>query len=183
MRPSLPSLDIENLPGPADPGLAALGMTRWREVADEIDDAEVADFMRALADHASGTRLLASLFGNSPFLTQCSLREPGFLMRLVQRGPDATFAEVEAALNVDLAEDRDRANLMRRLRVAKRRAALVAALADIAGWWSLERVTSALVGDRRSGAERRRAAPPAGGGGAWRARAAASRRSRARERP
>ena len=146
MRPLLPSLDIENLPGPADPGLAALGMTRWREVADEIDDAEVAGFMRALADHASGTRLLASLFGNSPFLTQCSLREPGFLMRLVQRGPDATFAEVEAALNADLTEDRDRAYLMRRLRVAKRRVALVAALADVAGWWSLERVTSALSG-------------------------------------
>ncbi len=154
MRPSLPSLDIEGLPGPADPGLAALGLTRWRERADEIGDTEVADFMLALADHASGTRLLASLFGNSPFLTQCCLREPGFLMRLVRHGPDATFAEVEAALNLDLAEDRDRANLMRRLRTAKRQAAMLVALADIAGWWSLERVTGALSGiaDRALGA-------------------------------
>src|SRR5271154_1206220 len=154
MRPSLPSLDIENLPGPADSGLAALGLTRWRELANQIDDAEIADFMRALADHASGTRLLVSLFGNSPFLTQCCLREPGFLMRLAQRGPDATFAEVEAALNLDLAEDRDRANLMRRLRTAKRQAALLVALADIAGWWPLERVTGALLGiaDRALGA-------------------------------
>ncbi|HUN45135.1 MAG TPA: bifunctional [glutamine synthetase] adenylyltransferase/[glutamine synthetase]-adenylyl-L-tyrosine phosphorylase [Stellaceae bacterium] len=144
MRPSLPSLDVENLPAPADPGLAALGVTRWRERADEIDDAELADCMRALADHAGGARLLASLFGNSPFLTQCCLKEPGFLMRLLQTGSDATFAEVEAALNRDLESDRDRPSLMRRLRVGKRRAALVVAIADIAQWWPLERVTAAL---------------------------------------
>ena len=146
MRPSLPLLDLENLPAPANPALAAIGVTRWRELADEIGDDALADSMRALADHASGARLLAALFGNSPFLTQCCLREPGFLMRLVQRGPDTTFAEVEAALNRDLAEDRERPNLMRRLRVGKRLAALAVAVADVAGWWPLERVTAALSG-------------------------------------
>jgi len=138
-------LDVQGLPEPADPGLAALGMTRWRERAAEIDDAALAAQMVALADDADGTRLLASLFGNSPFLTLCCLREPGFLLRLARLGPDATFAEVAGGLNRDLSVDPDRGALMRRLRVAKRQAALLVALADIAGWWPLERVTAALT--------------------------------------
>ena len=145
MRPSLPSLDAQGLPEPADPGLAELGVLRWRERAAELDDTGLAAEMVAFADEAKGARLLASLFGNSPFLTLCCLREPDYLLRLARHGPDATFAEVVSALNRDLPEDPDRAALMRRLRIAKRRAALLVALADIAGWWPLERVTAALT--------------------------------------
>jgi glutamate-ammonia-ligase adenylyltransferase len=84
------------------------------------------------------------LFGNSPFLTQCCLREPSFLLRLLRLGPDATFAELVGSLNPDFTGQPDRAALMHRLRVAKRRAALSIAIADIAAWWPLERVTAAL---------------------------------------
>jgi [glutamine synthetase] adenylyltransferase / [glutamine synthetase]-adenylyl-L-tyrosine phosphorylase len=151
MRPPLPSFDVHAVPHPADPGLAVLGMARWRDRAAEIDDPEVAAFMGAIADDPAGSRLLASLFGNSPFLTQCCLGEPDFLMRLLHQGHDATFAELVDGLNRVLvggdSADHDpgsRAWLMARLRVAKRRAALLIALADIAGWWGLERITAAL---------------------------------------
>ena len=146
MRLPLPSLDVQGLPEPADRGLAELGLLRWRERAAEFDDTGLAAEMIAFAEDATGARLLASLFGNSPFLTLCSLREPEFLLRLASLGPDATFAEVAGGLNRDLPEDPDRAGLMRHLRIAKRRAALLVALADIAGWWPLERVTGALTG-------------------------------------
>ena len=145
MAPPLPSLDLQGLPQPGDPGQAALGLTRWRERAAEIDDAALAASMIAFADDANGARLLASLFGNSPFLTLCCLREPDFLLRLASLGPDATFAEVAVGLNRDLPGDLDRPGLMRGLRTAKRRAALLVALADIAGWWPLERITGALT--------------------------------------
>src|SRR5215472_1321111 len=145
MRSPLPSLDVQGLPEPAEHGLAELGQLRWRERAAELDDVELAASMVALADDAKGARLLASLFGNSPFLTLCCLREPDFLLRLARSGSDATFAEVARGLNRDIREDPDRAALMRRMRVAKRRAALLVALADIAGWWPLERVTAALT--------------------------------------
>src|SRR5215472_9329530 len=119
MRSPLPSLDAQGLPEPADPGRAELGLLRWRERAAEVDDAQTSASMIAFADDAKSARLLASLFGNSPFLTLCCLREPDFLLRLVRRGPDATFAEVVGGLNRDLSADTDRPALMRRLRVAK----------------------------------------------------------------
>jgi len=123
--------------------MAALGLARWHERAAE-EDAETGASMRTLADDGAGSRLLAALFGNSPFLTQCSLKEPSFLLRLLRLGPDNTFAEVVGSLNHHFATGADRAGLMHRLRVAKRRAALLIATADIAGWWPLERVTAAL---------------------------------------
>ena len=101
--------------------------------------------MRDLAADAAGHRLLASLFGNSPFLTHSALREPDLLRRLVQQGAEATFAELLAGLNRDLTAARDdRASLMRFLRIAKRRTALLVAIADMAGWWDVVRVTAAL---------------------------------------
>ena len=143
MRSPLPSLDVQGLPEPADPGLAELGLLRWRERAAEVAGGLAAD-MIAFAENANGLRLLASLFGNSPFLTLCCLREPDFLLRLAGLGPDATFAEVADGLNRDLPAEPDRGPLMRRLRTGKRRTALLVALADIAGWWALERQTVAL---------------------------------------
>src|SRR5579862_6850705 len=125
MRSPLPSLDAQGLPEPADRGLAELGLLRWRERAAELDDTGLAAEMIAFADDPTGARLLASLFGNSPFLTLCSLREPDFLLSLVRLGPDATFAEVAGGLNRDLGTDPDRTVLMRRIRIAKRRAALL----------------------------------------------------------
>ena len=65
MRPPLPSSDVHAVPYPADPGLAVLGIARWRDRAAEIDDPEVAAFMGAIADDPAGARLLASLFGSS----------------------------------------------------------------------------------------------------------------------
>ena len=132
-----------SLPPPGDADRARLGFERWRDAAQEIEDPDLAAFMRALAVDETGRRLLASLFGNSPFLTQCSLNEPDLLRRLLQQGPEATFADVEGRLNRDLA-GADRAAAMRALRLARRRVALLVALSDMAGWWPLERVTGAL---------------------------------------
>ncbi len=139
-----PPSAYQNLPPPADAAQARLGFVRWHEAAAEADDPALAAFMHRLAEDATGNQLLASLFGNSPFLTQCCLGEPRLLMRLLQDGPDATFAELDERLNRHLAAGEDRPMLMRALRVAKRQAALLIAIADIAGWWPLERVTGAL---------------------------------------
>jgi [glutamine synthetase] adenylyltransferase / [glutamine synthetase]-adenylyl-L-tyrosine phosphorylase len=141
---------LTTLPLPADPERARRGIERWREID---HDPELKEYARALADDPAGHQLLCALFGNSPFLTQCCLHEPEFLRQLLQRGPDASFAELVDDLNRQSAvpgdgspsaEPGDRAVLMRELRIAKRRAALLIGIADIVGLWSLERVTSAL---------------------------------------
>jgi [glutamine synthetase] adenylyltransferase / [glutamine synthetase]-adenylyl-L-tyrosine phosphorylase len=141
----LSASDYERLPPPADAAQARLGFERWQEAVEATTDAALATFMREFAAAAEGHRLLAALFGNSPFLTHSALREPDLLRRLVQQGADATFAEVLAGLNRDLAgATADRASLMHILRIAKRRVALIVAIADIAGWWDLAQVTGAL---------------------------------------
>ena len=140
----LPLSAYAALPPPVDADQTRLGFERWREAAQEIEDPYLAAFMRDLAADEAGNRLLSSLFGNSPFLTQCCLTEPDLLMRLVQQGPEASLADVEGGLNRHLATAADRPALMRTLRVAKRRVALLVAIADLAGWWGLERVTGAL---------------------------------------
>jgi glutamate-ammonia-ligase adenylyltransferase len=139
-----PLSDHHTLPPPADEAQARLGFARWHDAALEVEDKALKEFMSALAADAAGNRLLAALFGNSPFLTQCCLREPALLMRLVEEGPDASFAELVLGLNRLLAPAAERATLLQTLRQSKRRAALLIAIADIAGWWPLDRVTGAL---------------------------------------
>ena len=132
------------LPPPADGSAAAIGLARWREAADDTADASLAEAMRALAQDEAGANLLSSVFGNSPYLTQTCLKEPGFVIRLAERGLDATFAEILHGLNHEVASPPVRAAVMAALRVAKRRAALTIALADLAGRWQLTQVTGAL---------------------------------------
>src|SRR5579863_1545076 len=140
----LSSFAYETLPPPADAEQARTGFARWEEAASETTDAALSTFMRDLVQDTAGRRLLAALFGNSPFLTHCSLREPALLMRLTRHGPDATFAELDDLLNHHIEPALDQAHLMQKLRIIKRRAAFLVAVADIAGWWSLDRVTRAL---------------------------------------
>ena len=140
----MPSDTYKNLPLPADEESVAVGFARWREAAEDLRDPQLAAFMRDFAAESSGRALLSSLFGNSPFLTHCCLKEPGLLMRLWQRGPEASFAELLDRLNRDLKPQDGRGPLMAGLRVLKRQAALVIAIADIAGLWPVEKVTGAL---------------------------------------
>ena len=59
-------------------------------------------------------------------------------------GPDSLFGRVIAELKDDLAHERDQARLMAGLRVARRKVALLVAVADVTGHWTLDRVTHAL---------------------------------------
>jgi [glutamine synthetase] adenylyltransferase / [glutamine synthetase]-adenylyl-L-tyrosine phosphorylase len=88
--------------------------------------------------------LLESVFGNSPYLARLAVREHALLPRLLAEGPQAIVAAADdLALSAATAETL--ADAMQRLRIAKRRAALAIAMADIAGIWQLEDVTRALT--------------------------------------
>ena len=98
---------------------------------------------RAFAAGAVGAALMAALGGNSPYLADLALRESGTLLRLAERGPDAAF---DLALDSLRRADpvATRAGVASLLRQAKRQAALIAAVADLAGLWPLDRITGAL---------------------------------------
>ena len=96
-----------------------------------------------LAARADVAAMLRCLGGNSPFLSDLALREAEALARFLTDGPDATMTAAMAALaRVKPVERRDK--VAAALRQAKRQVALVCALADIGGQWTLEQVTGAL---------------------------------------
>ena len=133
------------LPKIGDMALQARGFERWAEIADGLDDPELATFMRGISGDLMAEKVLSAIFGNSPFLTQLCLFDPAFVRRLLTDGPDATFPAVLAELEAETAPQTDMAELMKSLRLAKRRVALLAAMADITGAWPLENVTGALA--------------------------------------
>lgn len=127
---SAPAFDSIAWPEPADARLLELGWDRWNEHNPNLGWTD--------------TGLLSALFGNSPFLTDCAVREPEILTSLHEHGPDRTFRAVVDALWHDHADMRQEATLMQALRKAKRQVALLVAVADIGALWTLDEVTGAL---------------------------------------
>ncbi|MDF2781686.1 MAG: Glutamine synthetase adenylyltransferase [Geminicoccaceae bacterium] len=124
------------LPRVGDREAAERGLARWSRLPDVLSGIAPA---RAPVDP---DRLLEAVFGNSSHLSEALLAEPGILRGFLHDGPDAVLASLTEQLRFE-ASDR-RARVMAGLRAAKRRLALLTALADIAGIWSLEQVTGAL---------------------------------------
>jgi glutamate-ammonia-ligase adenylyltransferase len=132
------------LPDPADLRLLELGRSAWEAALAEAENAERAARARAWSSAPEGKRLLAALFGNSPFLSAIAIAEWDFLTRLVEGEPDGLYEEIVGRIEQRQDSGADRALLMRGLRLARRRVALLAAVAEIAGSWSLEQQMTAL---------------------------------------
>ncbi|MEI8394640.1 MAG: bifunctional [glutamine synthetase] adenylyltransferase/[glutamine synthetase]-adenylyl-L-tyrosine phosphorylase [Rhodospirillaceae bacterium] len=135
---------LDALPEPADPAMAARGLETWREGAAATDDPGLRAFVCELAELPEGQRLISAVCGNSPYLGLSLTRDPGFVRRLTGSGFEATFSEIISELKRDFEAETNIERLMTGLRLAKRRAALLIGLADIAGAWTLEQVTGAL---------------------------------------
>lgn len=139
------NVDKARLPIARDPESLAAKWEQWEESAEYLQDETSAEFALAVRDDGTVRPLLDSIFGNSPFLSHCLISDIAFARQLLLSGPDTVEAEL-------LSTTRDRSNqlvetrtaLMSRLRKAKRSIALTAALADIAGVWSLTRTTNCL---------------------------------------
>ncbi|GAB5470417.1 MAG: bifunctional [glutamine synthetase] adenylyltransferase/[glutamine synthetase]-adenylyl-L-tyrosine phosphorylase [Rhodospirillales bacterium] len=139
----VPDPPPSSLPRPYLASDTTLGLQRWEEVLASLDDPHLSRNLQEITAAEGPRRLLAAVFSHSPFLTDCLLKEPALFAALQQEGPDRAMA----ALLRDLAQPREseeRAALMRRLRQTRRRAALIVALADLAGAWPLQRVTQSL---------------------------------------
>ncbi len=138
------SLDGDDLPRPADQRRLSLGLEAWQAALAAAEPGPAAAVASDWSRSPQGEKLLAAIFGNSPFLSGLAIREWKFLTRLVEMGPDPLFAEIAAAVEDRADHSENAPALMRRLRFAKRRTALLAAVAELAGMWSLEQQTAAL---------------------------------------
>ncbi|HEY1795121.1 MAG TPA: bifunctional [glutamine synthetase] adenylyltransferase/[glutamine synthetase]-adenylyl-L-tyrosine phosphorylase [Stellaceae bacterium] len=161
------SPDSRALPRPADARRHEIGLAAWDEALAAAPDQAAAARARDWSATPVGGRLLAAIFGNSPFLSGVAVAEWNFLTQLVEHGADPLFGRI---LDTTLAYNHgeNRAELMQRLRIAKRRTALLAAVAELAGAWPLERQMAALSGfaEAALGAALRDLFREAGGSGA-----------------
>ena len=124
----------DRLPRVGDAAAAERGLARWSRLPDGWSE---------IGHDLDLDRLLAGIFGNSPYLSELLLSEPAVLRSMLAQGPDAAL---EALLAEHAAEPPgQRTKLMERLRRTKRRVALLTALADIAGLWPLQRTTEVLT--------------------------------------
>ncbi|HEY9539962.1 MAG TPA: hypothetical protein VIS03_20375, partial [Kiloniellaceae bacterium] len=132
------------MPDAHDPARAEPWMERWRATAAAAPDPAVRDFAPSLAQSPEGQRLLQTIFANSPFLSHCLIADIGLLAAVLNLGPGGVLKNVLGTVKSTAAEAGDQADLMRSLRVCRRRAAFAVAFADIAGLWDVTEVTAAL---------------------------------------
>jgi len=71
--------------------------------------------------------------------------DPAGFVRLVDGDPDRALAALLAKMQSDAAAAQSQADLMRVLRIGKSRAALLIALADLGGVWTVAQITAALT--------------------------------------
>lgn len=88
--------------------------------------------------------LLHAVFGNSPYLTRLCLRRAEDAARLFGQPPAETWEALLAETEALGGGESDETEFMSMLRVQKQRAALITALADLAGAWNAKDVASAL---------------------------------------
>ncbi|PPR09488.1 MAG: Glutamate-ammonia-ligase adenylyltransferase [Alphaproteobacteria bacterium MarineAlpha11_Bin1] len=138
-------LIAESLPIAASEDHFSVHLERWNESTKRADDAAVAAFSAAALEDGATYKLLSSIFGNSPFLSQCLISDQQFARVLLIDGPDVAFAAaLTAARDCSKLGDETIDAVKARLRIAKRRAALSIGVADIANIWSLDAITIAL---------------------------------------
>jgi glutamate-ammonia-ligase adenylyltransferase len=132
------------IPESASPSALDIGFERWNALAGQFraSDPFLAQGVEDAAASPLPRRLLAALFGNSPYLSQTLLHEPAAALAAMRDGPEAAFAALREEVRRTCRDETDRNEMMRKLRLFKRRAALVIAMADIAGGMPFD----ALVG-------------------------------------
>jgi [glutamine synthetase] adenylyltransferase / [glutamine synthetase]-adenylyl-L-tyrosine phosphorylase len=89
--------------------------------------------------------LIAGIFAGSPYLSGLIERDLPRLQRILAAAPEARLDELKAELARALNEAPVREGAMRALRRFKAEAALLTALADLAGVWTEMDVTAALT--------------------------------------
>jgi glutamate-ammonia-ligase adenylyltransferase len=131
-QPPLCELDID-LPAPAGGTLPIAELS-----------AGDADLAALLERSPAALGLLHHLAAGSPFLTGLVRRDPAFCVQALTVPPDEVFDAI-CRLAQDQADAASDADIIRNLRIARNRMALLVAMADIAAAWDCQTVTAALT--------------------------------------
>jgi [glutamine synthetase] adenylyltransferase / [glutamine synthetase]-adenylyl-L-tyrosine phosphorylase len=100
---------------------------------------------KLVRDDPNLAQLLGGIAESAPYLWDLVTVDPARLLRLLSHDPEEQLASLLAQTRRAAASSRTPAALMRNLRRAKGEAALLVALADIGGVWTVAQVTRALT--------------------------------------
>lgn len=129
-------------PIPPDEEAIARAIRRWRELPKRAGGTSDPDEAGRLIDHDQLGPVLRAIFAYSPFLTESALVDHDLVLAFAGSDAHAILRdELAAQENSPLVE---RSKLTASLRRLRRRVALLTALADLQGQWSLAEVTSGL---------------------------------------
>ncbi|MFC3050954.1 bifunctional [glutamine synthetase] adenylyltransferase/[glutamine synthetase]-adenylyl-L-tyrosine phosphorylase [Kordiimonas pumila] len=88
--------------------------------------------------------LADAIFGNSPYLANIAERFPDFALKILKGDSEHHFLNIMDGMKTDRPEGETRADFMAFLRNQKAFVSFLVAVADIAGWWHLQKITKAL---------------------------------------
>jgi len=121
-----------------------LGESKLADFIEYCRDQQVTDIV-ALFNKNNHRDLLSAVFSNSPYLSRLLTRDVHFTRRLLSEDFDVLFEEVIRGLSEILPVIKDIKQIMRHLRLAKARVALITSFADLSGAWPLEVITDRLT--------------------------------------
>ena len=135
-------------PKPGSTNGVDTGFDRLRESLNQTASEEEKSLKAAIENPGANpalNRALTCLFGNSPYLTDCILKDFDFTCQLLSVGPDDILNQIEKTLNtLHQNPEITTAELSRHLRIAKRQISLAIGIADITNYWPLEKITGGL---------------------------------------
>ncbi|OUR76696.1 hypothetical protein A9Q83_13805 [Alphaproteobacteria bacterium 46_93_T64] len=134
--------EINLLPSPSNSDYLRIGLENWTELC--AQDPELSNVANELGNSKDGTKILASIFGNSPYLSQCALGDTDFLVYLLRNGSKKALKYIYNELKNTAPPEVDQSVIMKSLRVAKKRVALLTALGDLGHALSLNKITRTL---------------------------------------
>jgi len=133
---------ITTAPRLSDPDGARLRVSEWLAGTSSADSKSLKSLFSKRP--IIGT-LVDSLAESSPYLWELVTRDPDRLLRLLGANPEQHFAALLRDHGHGAGVSKDEAEAMRELRRMKAEAALLIALADIGGVWSVMRTAHALT--------------------------------------
>ena len=145
MKPNSDDLSgkLETPPLELSCAVHANGLQRLDSFKEKLKASKDTEFLKALAANKRLNSFLTAVFDLSPYLADLAEQYVGTVERCYTKG----FHEaLDTALEtVTKLYDDDDVELMRELRHAKRRAALICGLADLGGWWSAAEVSKQIT--------------------------------------
>ena len=134
--PSLQQIDTLHLPHASNQALADGFLNEFKVAVDGLDEGVNKEFLKSLHnDEENGIRFLNAIFGNSPYLSKSILKDVNFIADIFQWGFTSCWRDIYDALIIDCTSIDQIDDLKKLLRIAKRKVALLTAIADITQRW------------------------------------------------